>query len=427
MAQVDRVVGRQAEPAPTQFAALVRDALLHLYDGTYLQRHALATLVEPSPGAGATTRAKLLLRTLVDAIESLRPAPGTPSDSRAWRSYRILEMRYLEGMSAGEVIDRLTISKTQYQRDHARVLEAVASLLWDAFGRGSALRSVAGEVDDRRSLAMIEADDLARAMNRDVVDLGDMLSGLVSLLRPSFGGRALSLAIQPGLPPVQGDRVVLRQIILGLLHLAFRRSDLESVQVNLERREPGIALVIEAILDQSALPPLCDDERLVPEIDVARRLAAAMGGQLNVPPQAGPSPWRVIFTLPMIRRPTVLVLDNHPDFVNLVSRYLTEDEWDVLGATDVQQAQALIAARRPDLILLDLMMPGQDGWDLLISLNQPSGGPRIPVIVCSVLDEPEMARVLGAASYLPKPVTQDALLKAVTPFRPEVRAMESTR
>ena len=106
---------------------MVRDALLHLYDVTYLQTHALGRGLKVTAGDDASFRGKRLLQVLLDAIESLRPVIGAPADSRAWRSYHLLELRYIRGLTVDEAIARLAISKTQYWRDHARALEAVAS------------------------------------------------------------------------------------------------------------------------------------------------------------------------------------------------------------------------------------------------------------------------------------------------------------
>ena len=65
------------------------------------------------------------------------------------------------------------------------------------------------------------------------------------------------------------------------------------------------------------------------------------------------------------------------------------------------------------LIILDVMMPGQDGWELLQILRREPATATIPIMVCSVLNEPQIALALGASDYLTKPVTQDALLLKV--------------
>ena len=74
---------------------------------------------------------------------------------------------------------------------------------------------------------------------------------------------------------------------------------------------------------------------------------------------------------------------------------------------------ALARAQQPGIITIDLMMPGRDGWELLQALRAQPETVTIPVIVCSVLDEPELARSLGAQGCLKKPAGQVDLLQAL--------------
>ena len=64
----------------------------------------------------------------------------------------------------------------------------------------------------------------------------------------------------------------------------------------------------------------------------------------------------------------------------------------------------------PAAITLDIMMPNQDGWEILQALKSDPATRSIPVIICSVLEDPELAHSLGAAAYLQKPISQAALL-----------------
>jgi CheY-like chemotaxis protein len=71
---------------------------------------------------------------------------------------------------------------------------------------------------------------------------------------------------------------------------------------------------------------------------------------------------------------------------------------------------SLVAENPPDLILLDVMMPTMDGWQVLRSLKQNPTTEHTPIIICSVLKEPELAISLGARAYLKKPVDRLELL-----------------
>jgi CheY-like chemotaxis protein len=68
---------------------------------------------------------------------------------------------------------------------------------------------------------------------------------------------------------------------------------------------------------------------------------------------------------------------------------------------------------RPAAVLLDIRLPGIDGWAVLQALKSEPGTRDIPVIVVSIIDERARGAALGAAAYLVKPVSRDALLSAL--------------
>ena len=99
----------------------------------------------------------------------------------------------------------------------------------------------------------------------------------------------------------------------------------------------------------------------------------------------------------------VLVVDDEPMLRNLLSRLLRMEGYDVIEAEDGQVALSLVDSRRPDLVLLDVMLPARDGLDILGDLRRTN---NVPVILVSALGE-EADRVLGlkmgADDYVVKP------------------------
>lgn len=73
----------------------------------------------------------------------------------------------------------------------------------------------------------------------------------------------------------------------------------------------------------------------------------------------------------------------------------------------------------PQAIVLDVMMPQVDGWEVLARLRQHPGTARIPVIICSVLADADLAAALGAMAVVPKPVTRQAFLSALDQTLPQ--------
>jgi len=102
-------------------------------------------------------------------------------------------------------------------------------------------------------------------------------------------------------------------------------------------------------------------------------------------------------------RPTVLVVEDEPDTVLLLKQILRLAGFDVLGAFNGFEAVQKAAETHPDLILLDLMMPGMDGWQTFSYLRQTTDVPV--VIVSAVHNKDEIVRALrmGVDDYLTKP------------------------
>jgi CheY-like chemotaxis protein len=144
---------------------------------------------------------------------------------------------------------------------------------------------------------------------------------------------------------------------------------------------------------------------------VAQNLIEAQGGGFTL--ALPPAPWQAGLVLPTAGSATILVVDDNEDLVALFQRFLGGRRINVLGATTGAEALATAVKHVPQAIIVDVMMPHQDGWDVLQMLQNIPATRPIPVIICSVLNEPELALALGASDYLTKPVSQAALLSVL--------------
>ena len=111
--------------------------------------------------------------------------------------------------------------------------------------------------------------------------------------------------------------------------------------------------------------------------------------------------------------PPILVVDDNHDNAEIIRQYLEIRGYPITVAHDGDEALALFEQVRPALVLLDVMMPGRDGWETLQQLKNRPATAGVPVIMCSVLREAELAHFLGAAELVPKPVMREALLAAL--------------
>jgi CheY-like chemotaxis protein len=115
-------------------------------------------------------------------------------------------------------------------------------------------------------------------------------------------------------------------------------------------------------------------------------------------------------------RPTVLVIDDEPDILMLLRIDLEREGFRVLDARSAEEAATSLRVDEPDAMLLDLRLPGQDGWSLLEELRSSGRLERIPVIVISAHADPsaaERAMAMGCRGYIEKPFDSDDVIAAL--------------
>lgn len=113
----------------------------------------------------------------------------------------------------------------------------------------------------------------------------------------------------------------------------------------------------------------------------------------------------------------ILVVDDEELNIRLVARTLTHAGYEVVAARNGEDALRLARDETLDLVLLDVMLPDLDGFELCRRIRQGSNGHRLPVILLTALDSvQERARGFesGADVYLPKPFELEHLLESIS-------------
>lgn len=407
------------------FVQMVRATLLRLYDNTYLQNHPLTALWAGGSLGDRLTHAQDLRRTLLDCIERLRPQSTAHRD--AARSYAVLTYRCIDGLAIEEIERKLGLSRRQVYREFSKGVEAVAAQLQDLlrargihiFQQETTARSDSEVTPSRRELAEVELSRLRKEMRSESLDLCRLVENLCALLNARLHSRGLRLDLSElhPMPPVLADRALLRQALLNLfsytidvlapnstLHLSTREVE-DVVQLRLRQQ-----IVPDASRKQVPDPMLLSPRREGVALAVAESLLAAQNGRLTL--HETPGAWLAEVALPTAQAPTVLIIDDNQGLIELFQRYLAGHRVVVIGARGGNEALQILQQVTPQAILLDIMMPHQDGWEVLQRLRKEVT-PTTPILVCSVLREHELALSLGANDALVKPVSQPALLDAL--------------
>lgn len=390
------------------FIRQIRLALQNLHDFAALQKLPLTTALS-GPQRSLDQSVRFLRSEMLAAIEQLNPPGSMSPRAKERRPYALLYGRYVQGMTTAELVADLAISVRQLRREHARALNAVTELLWACLAGPLEESSPALPLPvspASQAVAQVEAEHLISQAHLDDLALPDLVDGILATLAPAAAQHPIRLEnhLPADLPLVRANRVVLRQGLMGVMTYALHRLQNGSIRVE---GTPGNAVRLWVTARGSRRA----DEPGRTGLEVSQQLLTSLAGRIEIV-ESGEQ-WRAQVTLPVAEDLPLLVMDDNAGLVELFRRYLAGRNYHLLEAHSADEALAIAQKTSLRLILLDVMMPEQDGWEILQRLRAAPETRATPIIICSVLNEPEIASTLGASDYLPKPVTQDALLTKV--------------
>jgi CheY-like chemotaxis protein/anti-sigma regulatory factor (Ser/Thr protein kinase) len=262
----------------------------------------------------------------------------------------------------------------------------------------------------------------------------------------------LSLEVAPEVGLLDADRLRFRQVVLNLLSNAVKFTP-DGGGVNVRASTRGQDLVV-TVTDTGLGVPAEDRQRIFDSfqqgprapgetegtglgLTLSKRIIELHGGRIWIESEVGKGS-TFGFTLPAGSEeptvksvppvdldsrltseqapgpgPTVVVVEDDRRSFDLLRVYLEAAGVRVVGARDGEEGLDTVRRLTPAGVVLDILLPGIDGWEVLAQLKTDSRTAPIPVIVVSMLDERGRGSALGAAEYLVKPVSKEQLLAAV--------------
>lgn len=393
--------------ATDQYLVHLREALTYLYDPHYLHHSPLLSYFDldrapDPPGA--------LRHTLLSAIEALQPGDAVPTQTRERRIYELLFYRYVQQFSQREVADQLGISVRHLRREQAIALEALGERLKDrvqvqlpaADARQSPAEDLSAKPIDEE-LAWLRESPPEKA-----TDLAQELPSALRLFQPLAHQHNVNLHLKLDDPLVEAavHPVAVRQIVLSVLDSAIHCHPIRRVGVT--ARLQGVELVIGI---RCAAQPHQETRAGADNLATARRLARLCGCALRV--TRSDTTFEAEIRLPALGQLPVLVIDDNPDTLELFQRYVMGTRYRLVGLREPAHALRVAQEIAPHLIVIDIMMPQVDGWELMGQLLHHPRTDHIPILVCSIVAQEDLAISLGASGFISKPVTRQAFLAAL--------------
>lgn len=244
------------------------------------------------------------------------------------------------------------------------------------------------------------------------VDLGTLFGQLRGTLRPVVATEDVTLAIDepPPLPPLMTDEVMLARILRNLLSNGLKFTQHGQVRLTVVPDDATRSLEFAVVDTGIGIPPdeqakVFEEFHQVPNdlqsrsagtglgLPYARRLAEILGGSLTLASTVGQGtavtlrlPATYLDTSSIPELGTVLLVDDDPEFRALARELIQDLAGTFVEAGGGRAALDTVACVRPDLILLDLSMPGMGGTDVLEILRRDPSWRHIPVVVITAAD-----------------------------------------
>jgi signal transduction histidine kinase/CheY-like chemotaxis protein len=335
----------------------------------------------------------------------------------------------------------LGFSEVLLERMFGDINERQEEYLRDIHGSGKHLLELLNEILD---LSKVEAGRMELEYSTFV--LHSLLDDAASMLRERAALHGIEIGIDVGddVGQVYSDQLRLRQVLLNLITNAVKfTGDGGSVSVRAVRDG---AEVLVTVTDTGVGVPEADRERIFESfqqggrgasreegtglgLTLSRRIVELLGGRMWLESEVDRGS-TFGFSLPARRRDPaeaerrgdggsrqedgqVVVIEDDRPSLDLFSAYLSGAALKVISAPDGQSGLEAVRRVQPDAVLLDIRLPGIDGWAVLRALKAEQRTREIPVVVVSVVDERSRGVALGAAAYLVKPVGREELLGAL--------------
>jgi len=326
---------------------------------------------------------------------------------------------------------------------------------------GGAGKHLLALINDILDLSKIEAGKMELFL--ESFDLAELIHEIASTMDPMVRTNANTVRVElaPGLGVMHADQMKVRQALSNLLSNAVKFTHGGTVTVGARReRMDGREWVLFQVTDTGVGMSADQIVKLFQDFTQAdasttrrfggtglglaltRRFCQMMGGDVTVrsvpgegsvftiklpaviraadaetiPSATAPNgEWRGAGVLPPDAS-CVLVIDDDPVQRDLMQRFLGREGFRVLVAEGGEEGLRLAREMRPVAITLDVMMPGMDGWAVLSALKADPAVRHIPVVMLTMVDDPNRGFTLGAAAFATKPVNRGRLSRLLRKY-----------
>jgi len=304
----------------------------------------------------------------------------------------------------------LCSSPRQLRREQIIAIESLADYLWDEYNLDSVQTDQSAPMEGEENPVLIKELEWIKELHpTNPTDLKDELASALEVIKPLSQKKNVSfdLEIPHSLPPLAIHSVVLNQILVNILNAAINRA----IEGKVVIQTKNLGWFIQIIIN---VPRHNETDQITPidqsaNLSIATKIAELSSIELDITKDENQH-FRAALLLPVREMVPVLLIDDNKDALELFHRYATGSRYRLVTTRDPEEISTLVDQFNPKIIILDIMMPNNNGWKILGMLRNHPDTANIPVIVCTILPQKELALSLGAADFINKPINRDEFL-----------------
>lgn len=342
-----------------------------------------------------------LRQELIHGIDNLNPGEGFPFPSPQARSYNLLHLHFVEGLKVQEIANELGISDRQAYRDLRHAINNLAAFFWTLYPLPGA--GMKEELPSHVDNNAIPDEILSLIPQKEVIDMTQMIDNAWNTVKQL--ATRYNTSIQRTLPPkpvlIKTNSTILQQILINLMSSLIKISSGQTIRLTIEKTRTGYEVVM-------IVPGDSEGSNKIFPIDPAVDSLIKLSGW-SIEKNARDGVIELGLHIP-VKENLVLVIDDTEGFIQLIERFLSGNAVHVISARSSIEGLKMVESYAPDAVILDVMMANLDGWEVLQRVRSNPISAGIPIVICSVIKDSELALSLGATQFLAKPVEQAKLL-----------------
>lgn len=282
-------------------------------------------------------------------------------------------------------------------------------------------------------------------------NLAEVVQEVSHIIQPLQESRSIGYAVDldsKDCLPITSDRTKVKEILINILSNAFKYSEKGTVTLSIHQENDGYRI---SVTDQGIgiaaenLKNIFDEFRQIDGtytrkvggtglgLAITKRFVEMLNGTITVNSVLGegstftvylpshfsqsPAASKTNAALPAdqnsLSKIKVVCVDDDPSVCRLYRQYLEESGIEVVAYNGQEDIITQVIKERPDIILLDIILPQKDGWEILAELKTTAETRIIPIVMVSILSEKNLAYKLKADEYLIKPVGQEELISTI--------------